>query len=68
MRDAVLQALGLVHPAPAQGQPRREFLVFMTCRRGSVPSAVYEELVELHDRMRRLEQQVAELGGPPGTG
>lgn len=67
MRERVLQTLKLVHPTPATGQLRRDFLAGMATRRGPVPPAVYDELVNLPDRVRGLERQVTELGGSPAS-
>lgn len=48
---------------PKPGQSRRDYLASIGRSRltGYVPTSVYLELVELHDRVEALEATVAEL-------
>lgn len=49
--------------APVAGQSRRDFLEWLARRRlqAYVPVEVYAELVELHDKVARLEATVEAL-------
>ena len=49
--------------APGSDESRRDFLERVGKRRGYVPRAVYQELVELHDQVARLEARIAALEG-----
>ncbi len=53
--------------APPPGQSRRDFLDWLAQRRlqAYVPREVYAELVELHDKVARLEAQVAAMEKSP---
>lgn len=53
--------------APRQDETRRDFLLRFGKRRGYVPAEVYLELVELHDRVERLEARSAELRPSAGA-
>lgn len=55
--------LFLIGSRPKRGESRRDYLARAARLRftGSVPSSVYQELVDLHDRMAALERAVSEL-------
>jgi hypothetical protein len=56
------QKAGLI-PPDGRAQSRRDYLDWLARRRlqAHVPPEVYAELVELHDRVARLEAEVASL-------
>jgi cell division protein FtsB len=46
---------------PRPGETRRDFLARLAGTGGYVPRAVYDELVELHDRVVQLEREIKDL-------